>query len=259
MYAGGLIWTMLSPWTITGFLYLAYLQAQRLYLERNPENRGWISRFVRWAASNYLLLMNAFYANKRQRQENQAREQQQMAEALRSTDRLYAAEDILPEARNNLRRPPRTTDPLLVSEVRQGEEVVAATEEIPTHAPFANTHGPWSRLLIHAPLGWMMAKTSQFITSKPLHRLVTVPYIYLFADDIRAQDQATYPAGMDAITRQVLDRYPLGPPVTLARPVNDVMRRVRIAATIVMLLLWIMVYISQWLFWSGFVQSSGTR
>jgi len=262
MYAGGLIFTILSPLTILGFLGIAFLQVHRLYIEPRTYNPGRTSKLVRWTLRMYLTFMNNFYANKWQRQDDQARQQQEMADAPRSTDRLQRG-DVQPEEQQDKPRHHRGTGSSSQAiRIGQGESGLSTAEDA-TQMETQQKPGLFSRLSNRQPFLWVKTTTSDFLTSRQLNWFVTVPYMYVFAHDIRAQNQPMNPTGLEAITRHVRTKYSLAPTsatsAPLVQPSKDIMRDFRIIITTIMLMVWTVDYISQWLFWSGFVQSSGPR
>jgi len=280
MYAGGLLWTILSPFTIIGFVALAALQVHRLYIEPPVLNHGRISKLFRSMIRIYLRLMNILYAKKWQHQDNQAHQQQEMAEAPRPTDRLLP-EGIQPEQETPFGQPGTRTGQTEGGPVADDDTTQPATPRTPNSFSRMFNRQPFlwirqlflwigrittrffRRLFNHRPFVWIRQLflwvgrlTYLFLASKPLDWLVTLPYIYVFADDIGTNHQPINPAGLEAITRQYRINYP---PAADAQPVEDTMRFVRVLVTFSMLILWAFNYISQWLFWSGFVQSSGPR
>jgi len=280
MYAGGLLWTILSPFTIIGFVALAALQVHRLYIEPPVLNHGRISKLFRSMIRIYLRLMNILYAKKWQHQDNQAHQQQEMAEAPRPTDRLLP-EGVQPEQETPFGQPGTRTGQTEGGPVADDDTTQPATPRTPNSFSRMFNRQPflWIRQLFlwigrittrffrilfnHRPFVWIRQLflwvgrlAYLFLTSEPLNCLVTLPYIHVFADDIGPNNQPINPTGLEAITRQYRINYP---PTADAQPVEDTMRFVRVLVTFSMLILWAFNYISQWLFWSGFVQSSGPR
>jgi len=305
MYAGGLIWTIFSPFTILVLLLVAYLQVQKLYHEGvvNPEPSK-ISKPTIWLTRKYLRFMNRFWENRWQHEQESAERQPAMAEAAPLTARLQPLGQVDPQpaqgTNNNNGEQPQ---PGIIARIRRIRAICWVTSRpyIRTtwlfvtgpvrwiiNRPFIRTtwrfvtwpirwlvSRPFMRTawrVLTRPIRWLVTRpymrtTSRILTSKPLHWLTTMPYLYIYTNDLRAQrlseaqNQPIDPAinrrrrGLDAITRQVLSKYP---PAQLRKP-EDTLRDLRVGVTSFLVMLWVVIYIAQWLFWSGFVQSSGPR